>query len=139
MFFGDETVSEWIRKRLPENIESYGEHISVGIADEEGKLIAGVVYSNYSVGNIELSIASINPRWATKERIKAILGYPFFNEQLGCRRLTAVTARDNHHVRDFLKRLGFMHEGTLHDALERGDAVIYGMTKRYFLRSKWNG
>lgn len=136
MFFGDETVSEWVRKRAPEPIESYGEHISVGIADAEGKLIAGVVYNNYSQGNIELSIASISPLWATKHRIESILGYPF--KQLGCRRLTAVTARDNHRIRDFLKRLGFMHEGTLHDALERGDAVIYGMTKRYFLRSKWN-
>ena len=42
MFFGDETVSEWVRKRSRTN-ESYGEHISVGIADAEGKLIAGVV------------------------------------------------------------------------------------------------
>jgi len=137
LVMGDASIAEWVRQRLPLPIETFGECFQLGILDAEGTLQAGVVYNNYCNKNIEISIASITPRWATKGHIQGILGYPF--KQLGCRRLSAVTARNNQHVRDFLKRLGFMHEGTLHDALEHDDAVIYGMTKRYFLRSKWNG
>lgn len=133
----DKSVQEWVISRLEPGGEFLHPVATVGVIDEEENLVAAVVYSQHFNQDIHLTIASKSPRWATKGHIQGILSYPF--KQLGCRRLTAVTARNNHHVRDFLKRLGFMHEGTLHDALERGDAVVYGMTKRYFLRSKWNG
>ena len=136
LVLGDGSIAEWVRVRLPLQLE-FGECIAVGIQDDEGILQAGVVYYNYCNRNIEISIASNTPRWATKENISGILRYPFIN--LDCRRVTAVTSRKNDHVRSFLKRIGFMHEGTLHDALDNDDAVIYGMTKKFFLRSKWNG
>lgn len=136
LVLGDSSIAEWVRVRLPLQLE-FGDCIAVGIQDDKGILQAGVVYYNYCNRNIEISIASNTPRWATKENISGILSYPFVN--LNCRRVTAVTSRKNDHVRSFLKRIGFMHEGTLHDALDNDDAVIYGMTKKFFLRSKWNG
>jgi RimJ/RimL family protein N-acetyltransferase len=135
---GDQTMVNWVRDRMPEYVDGFGKDARcIGVLNESGLLIAAVVYTNFNDTNIELTIASISPKWATKGHIQGILSYPF--DQLGCRRVTAVTARDNNHVRTFLKRLGFMHEGTLHDFLPTSDAVVYGMTKRYYLRSKWNG
>lgn len=126
MIYGhDAEVIEWVGKRLDCNFESTDK--AIGIA-RNGKIVAGVVYHNYRPGfNIEMSIASITPRWATKEVLRALFSYPFI--QLGLPRVTGIAARDNASVRRFDERLGFVKEGIMRNAHSDGDAVIYGMLK----------
>lgn len=132
---GDKSIVEWVRTQLQTEGEFYDPIFAYGV-HIDGKVVAGIVYSQAFNFDCHITIASVSPQWASKEAIKGILGFPF--QTLKCRRITALTDRDNHNVRNFLKRLGFMHEGTLHDARESGDAVVYGMTRRFYKRSKWH-
>ncbi len=137
LVIGDASVQEWVINHLKPGGEFFHPVATVGVIDEDKNLVAAVVYSQHFNQDVHLTIASVSPNWASRQAINGILSFPF--NSLKCKRITALTERNNNHVRDFLIRLGFMHEGTLHDAGNSGDMAIYGMTKRYFLRSKWNG
>jgi RimJ/RimL family protein N-acetyltransferase len=94
----------------------------------DNTLIAGVVYNNIRPPNMELSIATSDPRWCNRGVLHAIFHYPFV--QAGCGRVTAVTEATNQPVRAFLCRLGFQQEGVMRQAFPGGkDAVIYGLLR----------
>jgi len=77
---------------------------------------------------IEMTVASISPRWASKGNLQAFFAYPF--HQLGVRRVQAQTASENTKVRRFLERLGFQFEGIARLAhYQGGDAAFYSMLK----------
>lgn len=121
----DREIAEWVGQRLKTN---FVEFRAIGLA-YRGKLIAGVVYHNYRPPkNIEMSIASDSPRWATRSSLNVFFSYPF--QQLGCSRVTAITDAGATHTRNFLERLGFVQEGLLRDGNPEDDAVIYGLLKR---------
>ena len=131
LFYGfDNQVAEWVRIELGMDV-GFKDFSAIGITDGE-RIIAGVVYSNYRHPNIEMSIASISPRWATRRILKALFSYPF--EQLGCNRVTGIVDKDAVSTRRFDERLGFVHEGTMREGNPAGDAEIYGMLKR---ECKW--
>jgi len=124
----DVAVAEWVRTHIPGvSIEFWpsGYHaIGFAIGSE---LIAGAVYCNFTWPTIEISLASISPRWASRRNLAALAAYPFL--QLNCKRLGATTRRKNQPVRAFLCRLGFQEEGIARCAYPDDDAVIYGMLR----------
>jgi hypothetical protein len=71
-------VAEFVAKLIPGCDRGFGECQAIGFVDD-GKLVAGVVYHNWSPesGVIELSAASLNRAWLTKERLGVIFAYPF--------------------------------------------------------------
>ncbi len=130
----DAVISRWVGDRV--GIASFGHCTAIGIAGTAG-LIAGVVYNNYREGvGLEATIASTSPRWCNRATLAAIFGYPF--DQVGCRRLTAITERKNQPVRAFLCRIGFREEGLLRHGFPSDDAVVYGMLREEcrWLRTK---
>lgn len=94
----------------------------------DAELVAIVVYSEYRHPNIEASIWSSTPRWATPPVLRALIQYPFL--QLGVKRITATTEATNHRARGFLCRLGFREEGVHPDALPTGTAITYGLLRK---------
>jgi RimJ/RimL family protein N-acetyltransferase len=84
--------------------------VYIGIA-RSGLLIGGVSWYNFDdySRSITVGIAAISPKWATRQTIGAILHYPF--KQLGCHRVTALTAKGNQRSIKLLKGLGFRFEG----------------------------
>ncbi len=125
VFGHDREIAHWVGEQLESEFDPTAK--AIGVA-REGKLICGVVYHNYRPPkNIEMSIASINPRWATKQNLQTFFNYPFL--QLGCSRVTVITDAGNVKVQKFLERLGFQREGLLRDANPDDDAVIYGILK----------
>ena len=92
------------------------------------EVVAVVVYNQWRHPNIEASIASETPLWASREALRAILAYPFI--QLRCKRVTATTEATNQRARAFLCRLGFREEGVHPDALTSGTAITYGLLAR---------
>lgn len=124
----------WLQERLPgETLK--GVHSAVAVL-REGKVAAVMSYFNYSGANIELAFAADSPRWATRNVIAMMAGFPF--QQLDCRRMTAVCRRSNTRVHRLLEGIGFKREGTHYDLFPDEDGVSFGMTKRWFMRSKWN-
>lgn len=124
MIYGhNREIAAWVAQKI--GIDDFGECVAIGLA-KEGKIICGVVYNNYRDGNIEMSIATTDPRWATRRTLNAFYAYPFI--QLGCRRVTVIIR--NQSIVTFLKRLGHVYEGTVRQCFSNGDdGHIYGMLK----------
>jgi RimJ/RimL family protein N-acetyltransferase len=123
---------EWAKKRMPLlNIE--GGAAAIGV--EDGEIIAVAVFDRYRGHDIEISFAADSPRWARRGVIRGILHYPFV--QLGCVRLTTITAENNTRARRLDEGLGFVLEGVHPNGLAPGvTAVSYGMQRS---ECKWIG
>lgn len=121
-----EAVGEWVRRRMHgvSRWQNY-EAIGVGLGP---RLIAGVVFTEFDGINCQMSVAASSPRWLTPPILKTMFHYPLV--QLGARRVYSLALAEATSVRDFMTRLGFTHEGTLREAFDLGDAVVYGMLRR---------
>lgn len=99
------------------------------------KLAGAVVYFCYRHPSIEVAIFSDDPRWAlNRDMVAEIIAYPFV--QLGCKRITAMVDKHNKRSRKMVKRLGFVEEGKLREAGDKGDVFIYGLLpNEYRLKS----
>jgi len=77
---------------------SFGAAAAIGVIDENGRLIAGLVYNNYDPvsATIEISGASIDRRWLTRGTIARMYQYPFV--QCGCQMIYQRTPADNEHL-----------------------------------------
>ncbi len=121
----DAEVARWVGRLV--GVEDFGLSTAIGVV-RNGRMAAGAVFNNFRPPQIEITFASVDPRWATREAIRGILRYPFV--QLGCKRLTAVTAEENEKAIQFMQRLGFHVEGRHPDAFVSGAAVSLGMLRR---------
>jgi len=93
----DQVVAQFVGELIPHvGGRGFGPAAkAIGIIDEDGILIAGLVYANYDPGSetIELSGAAIHPRWLTRETIARMYQYPFL--QCGCQMIYQKTPADN--------------------------------------------
>lgn len=114
----------WAESLLDCKFERYQ---TIGVMVDK-KLAAVAVYHNYRSPDIQISFASLSPRWAMPGAVKWITHtYPF--EQLGAKRLTAIVRKKNKRVRRFLEGVGFKLEGTHPKAFPDGDACTYGLLR----------
>jgi len=102
--------------------------VAIGVV-RDYRLIAAVIYNNYVPNiSIEMSIYSVDSRWASRYNLKELFSYPFI--QLKLKRVTALCSATNEGVIMFLTKLGFKHEGTHPEAYHGGeDALSFGMLK----------
>jgi len=126
MIYGyDREVSHWVGRQL--GVDNFGTCRAIGVGFD-GELIAGVVYNNCRGTNLEMSVASTDPRWATRQTLFHFFAYPFITQ--GCTRVTALVDSAEHEVQRFDERLGFVKEGVLRKGHPSGrDAIIYGMLR----------
>lgn len=93
---------------------------------QDDKIAGVVVYFNFRWPSIEAAFYCHDYRWALNRQMVAdALAYPFV--QLGCKRITAIVEKHNKRSRMMCRRLGFVEEGKLRKAGEKGDLLIYGM------------
>lgn len=128
MVYGnDSQVAAWVSHHLGVD---FGLCAALGMAEND-KLIAGVVFNNYqqykgASVSIEVTIHSLDKRWATRHSLRHIFAYPF--SHLKVRRLQATVSRKKKKTRRFLERLGFRLDGIAREAWhEGGDAAVYSM------------
>lgn len=132
IFGANRNLARWAGERL--GIPDFGPCSTIGVV-KNNSLAAVLVYNNYRPPNIEMSLATSTPYWASREVLGAIFRYPFV--QLGCKRVTAVMAEGNVKGRAFVVRLGFTLEGFHPDMLPTGAAISYGMLRAHAAR--WIG
>jgi hypothetical protein len=121
-----DVVSRFVAQLIPHVRVSFSSpHSAIGIIDEEGKLIAGLVYHNYSrdAETIEISGAALpGVQWLTRQTIAHFYGYPFL--QLGCQmiyqrtpaddeRLLGMLAAYNYHFIKIPRAFGRHRDGVL--------------------------
>lgn len=135
LFGHDQIVSHWVAKHIPHMASDFGPSSAIGVIDESGNPMAGVVFHDYqpTYGTIQLSAAAENPRWATKKIIKAILGYPFL--ELKVHKVWTATQHGNLRAIKFNKGIGLTQEATLKDHFGTGcHAVICRMLMKDYER-----
>jgi RimJ/RimL family protein N-acetyltransferase len=124
----DKYVADWVAGRIP--IFEFGSspYTAIGLMDN-GVMIAGVVYQNYTRLDIQMHAAAIEgARWLTRPFLGEVFRYPF--EQLQVHRVTALIPGTNTRSERFCKHLGFKKEGRVREILPQGeDLLVYGMLK----------
>jgi hypothetical protein len=93
----DQIVGDFVAKLIPHlRVTSFGGHyVTIGVINEDGFLIGGLVYHNYDpeAGIIELSGAAVDPHWLMRGTIARMYQYPFV--QCGCQMLVQRTPIEN--------------------------------------------
>jgi RimJ/RimL family protein N-acetyltransferase len=147
LFGHDADVAHWVAERIPhaavripyyDRGQVFGPAAAIGVMDDLGEMLAGVVFHNYDpfVKSIEVSCASTGARWGNRETFRSILRYPF--EQLNVARLSAATPKRSTSPRRFLEGLGFKREGSLRKAFGDDDAILYGLLAEDWAAGRFN-
>lgn len=120
VFGKDKFLAAWAAKQIPHigKDENFGQYKAVGVAtgDTPGdRLMAVIVFHDYykQYRHCQISVASCNPRWATKKTIRDVLAFPFL--QFDCNLVWTVTPHTSDRVIRFNKAIGFTQEGILAD------------------------
>lgn len=111
-----------------------GKYWAVGLIESDGftqRIVAGCVFDNWRGHDITGHIACDVP--VTRPFLHAIHDLPY--RVLGVRRITATVRADNAASMEFLRRVGFKHEGTIRAGYPDGsDRFIFGQLKE---NAKW--
>lgn len=126
IIFNPEIVGPWVVSRgggrwVP------GRGTAIGLQNDAGDLIAGVIYEDYNGAHVVCHI-SAEGNWATnREYLWMIFDYPF--NQLKVKRISTVCAENNEKVKHLLDRLGFELDVVLEDAHPDGNLLVHKMKK----------
>lgn len=121
----DKEVSAWVAARVGIEPVDFGHCVGIGVTDGE-EMMAGFVYHDYRINQIEVSAAADTPRWAARSIIRELFRYPFEIAKVG--RLQTVQAVGNDRARKLVEGLGFVHEGVARRGHYNGkDANVFSM------------
>lgn len=123
----DDIIIPWVGERVNEDEFAPGA-VSIGL-EEDGNIIAGVVFDMYTGPSITMHVAAVpGKRWMTRDYLFRCFAYPFI--QLQCNRVTGLVRADNVVAQKFDEHLGFVREGVIRKGAEDGtDFILYGMLK----------
>lgn len=129
----DARVCEWVARRVDE--EKFEGAVGIGL-EEDGELIAGVVFNQYTGPGILMHVAAVpTKRWMTRDYLYRCFAYPFI--QLNCNRITGLVREDNLTAQRFDEHLGFVREGLMRKACDDGsNMIVYGMLRE---ECRWLG
>ena len=138
----DATLARWAASRIPHiGPDGFGECVAVGVATGEGpddRLWATVVYHDFNTAHerCQVSAAAVDPRWASRATLRAVLAVPFM--EYGLNRIWTVFPANLNRVSGFLKAIGFTGEGTLRDHFGKGvSGSVWRMHARDYERIYW--
>jgi len=123
----EERVVPWVGQRIDE--DRFGTDCTALGLEEDGELIAGVVYNWYTGPSISIHVAAEpGRRWLNRDFLFRVFAYPFL--QLNCNRVTGLVRVDNLDAQRFDEHLGFVREGIIRQGAEdKTDFILYGMLK----------
>jgi RimJ/RimL family protein N-acetyltransferase len=118
---------QWFESQLQVKFESRPTYWT-SVLRNDGSLVGGMIYTNFSEFNCEISAVLSDPRCCTKRILGALFGYPF--HQLNLRRVTAVVRASNVKSSQICQhRAGFALEGALRNWFGDEPALIWGLLK----------
>lgn len=118
-------VAEWVAGRTGCSAEAWAGYTCLGLEDENGELLAGIVLESYNGRNANVHIAAIGRQWLNRNMLFTFFHYCF--KSLGLRRLTGLTPASNERALAFNKNVGFEVEFVMLDGAEDGDLVVQVM------------
>jgi RimJ/RimL family protein N-acetyltransferase len=123
----EDRIVPWVGQRIDE--DRFGtDCVALGL-EEDGELIAGVVFNWYTGASISMHVAAEpGRRWLNRDFLYRCFAYPFL--QLNCNRVTGLVRVDNLDAQRFDEHLGFVQEGLIRQgADDKTDFILYGMLK----------
>lgn len=136
VFGCDKQVSDWIADQLGQSGFAGYFMSAIGVFDQ-GRIIGGTAFHNYypKEGVIEMTSASINPRWLTRRMIRAIFTYAF--DLLECQMVVMRISKDNQRMLNIGQRFGFSSYTIARLRGRTEDEVIMTLTDDEWRSSKY--
>lgn len=113
MYFGprssplqNSTVGRFVCELIWQKAEAIRDYCSMGVFSHD-QLVAGTLYHNWhpETGIIELTSASLEKRWLTRNVINAMFELPF--QTLGCQMVVLRVREDNDNMQGIARSFGF--------------------------------
>lgn len=125
----EQLVIDWVSARIKHFNITPESKSAIGLIDENGSILAGIVYENYRGHDIHIHIAAVpGSQWLNREFLTEGFRYPFL--YLGVDRITGLVPASNKDAQRFDEHLGFKLEGRIRKGLPDGDdLLVYGMLK----------
>ena len=120
-------VAEWVANQTGCSAEAWAGYACLGLENEQGKLIAGVVLEGYNERNANVHVAGIGRHWLNRNMLTTFFHYCF--NHLGLMRLTGLVPASNVEALAFDEHVGFRHEYTMSDGAKDGDLHILVMRR----------
>jgi hypothetical protein len=124
----NDAIVKWVMGKL--QAPAVKPYRGIGLADDLGRLVAGVVFNGYNGANVDITVYA--PRHIGRRELRAVFAYAF--RALRATRITARTTRKNVlHKGKILERIGFRYEGKAASYYGDGydyDAMVYRMLRR---------
>jgi hypothetical protein len=134
----DALIAEFVSGLIP---ELHGRSLArsskaFGVVNKDGVLIAGMVYHNWDpeAGVIEMSGASIDPKWLTAETLKRMYQYPYLG--LRCQMTFMRVAADNERLLRQLAAFNYAFIRTPRMLGRNKDAVLCQLTYEAWCENK---
>lgn len=119
----DKAVADWMGANM--GVQFAQPYTAIGVVNADGTLIGGAVFNCFMGTDIEVSVYGCGGAFS---RSALRFGFEYIFGQLKCDRATARVDRDNHVMRQLMRRLGFKREGLQRGRYDRG-RVLYGMLR----------
>lgn len=95
--------------------------------EQDGELIAGVIYDQFNGRSIVMQIAAEGTNWMTREYLRTCFDYPFNHAKVN--KIIVTVDSTNTRAMRLDEHLGFQLEATIKDAGHTGDLIVYSMSK----------
>ena len=126
IFGHDDVVADFVAALIPEcRARGFGKCKAIGVADDEGRLIGGVVFRNWcpEVGTIEISGAALpGTNWLSRRTLQLVYDYAFY--QCNCHMVIQTTMADNEAALTLKAKLGFTFYRIAHLGGPGRDGVV---------------
>ena len=133
LYGADAEVAKFVRSRMPDEAQRLGGFpeggtIGLGIVNDKGELVAGVVGFHFRKHECSGAVACDNPKVWTPSVLRQLFRYPFVQKDYA--RLTAYTDSENVKMQRLLRGVGFKLEGRLRKGLDgKKDLLVFGLLK----------
>lgn len=131
LVFDPYRIGPWVCNQIEASFYP-GRSAAIGLENDEGELIAGVLYDDYNKAQVICHIHGTG-NWAVHRKfLWTIHDYPF--NQLKVKRVTTIIAEKNEASRKLVEGLGFELEFIAQDAHPDGGLCVYKLTRD---KCKW--
>src|SRR5262245_21721442 len=102
----DEEIATLVA-RIQGTEQSFGRCRTVGVTDDKGRFLAGVVFHSWNpeTGIIQISVGALSPRWYGRKTMNRIADFGFV--ECGCQMLLVYVREDNEAALRVLAGAGF--------------------------------
>jgi RimJ/RimL family protein N-acetyltransferase len=139
MLFGrDEQVARFVADMIPGCEAGFGNCKAIGVVDDEtGELVAGMVFHDWQPGPglIQISSASLTPRWLTAEVRHKMFSYPF--DEVGCQMVVLQVSAANERMVRIAKAFGFTPHFIARMRGRNEDGYVFTLTDDAWRNSKF--